>query len=332
MWYSVFQCLQPDPWRWKLVKVKSHVVLAETATELQAWFAVHNGAADLEAKVANLNRDASFLDNHAILRRQFALEDDAWETLTSLHFQATAASKRSSSRPSIRSFPVQDVLQLQLERVSMMGHDRAYKIPNADCELSLDGYILHGPFGVMLWNYLRAQYWVPDEQGFSLYELFIAFSTSTGWVAPCNIQAIPNQDRPANLRSHAAGACWAHETDWPQLAMSRPSLAAQLRVFLYILREIFRRVGVPWEISRKRALHFLYFNLPAQCLSYRPRCTCDGGAIKRLVHLQAGGSFSAASQRSYSVGRQPHPAPVESALISFDDSWRRYKALLRGGR
>ena len=332
LWYRVFLCLQHDPGRWKLFKVKSHLAVADATTEFQAWCITHNNAADREAKAANMNRAAAFFDNHSVLQQQFALEDDAWKALTSLHLQTTLASKQAPSRSSTRSLPVQDILQLQLERVSMLGHDRAFMIPNYASELSLDGYILHGPFGVVLWNYLREQTWVPDEQGFSLYELFVAFTTSTGWLAPYNIQSIPNADRPVQLRAFAAGACWAHETDWPKLALSRPSMAAQLRVFLYVLREIFRRVGISWEISRKRTLHFLYFNLPVQCLPYRPCSTRSGGAIQHLVRMLAGGSFSAASQRSYSVGIQPRTAPASVALAPFDDSWRRYKALLRCGR
>ena len=326
LWFRMYQCLSMRPSRWKVLKVRSHQTITDATTEEQAWRIVHNDAADKVAKDRNVCRDAAFLDNHAKLQAHLHHQDSSWKILSQLHHRVTAVSRNAKPKPS-GSFPVQDILQLQLERLSMSGNDRWVSIPASGCLLDLHGFPFHGPFSTVMWNFFRGQRWIFDEQGCSLYEIYVAFLDSCGWVTPTNIHAVPNKDRPAHLRSYSAGACWAHECDWEDLKLQRPPLNSQLRIFLYILREVFARLGVPWVFTRRRVLHCLGYNLPVQCLDFRPLVTCDGSAICSLRKFQNGGSFSACMARAYPPSCSPCPSDIP--LHPFDDTWRAYKASLR---
>ena len=176
--------------------------------------------------------------------------------------------------------------------------------------ISLDGFILHSPFATTLWNFLRGQCSYKDSAVLFVCDLqiYIAFTSSTGWVVPINIHDVENKHRPPSLRASFAGASWAHETDWDALRLRCQGLAAQLRIFLYILREVFKRMGVAWEVSRKRILNFLSSNLPVQSLDFRPAVTCDGSSIKKLLSMQQGGTFSACMWRAYSPSCGPLPS------------------------
>ena len=155
-----------------------------------------------------------------MLRKIGHIKGDAWRTLSTLHQNATAVSRNVSTKPT-GSFPVQDVLQLQLERLSRSANDPWMCIPFSDRELNLDGFVLHGPFSTTLWNSLRQQHWIPDEQACLLYEIYAAFLESCGWVTRIQVQPLPNKDRPPHLRFRSAGACWAYETDWEDLKLLR---------------------------------------------------------------------------------------------------------------
>ena len=328
LWARVGACLASAPTRWQMVKVRSHQQASSSHTAFENWCIFHNDAADARAKQVFVSRDVDFLQNYTELQTVLASQHGALRVLASLQDQVTTLSKHaSSSRCSLGHFPVQDALQLQLERIAMSGNDRSIRIPNAGLELDLQGFILHGPYALLLWSFLGQQRWVADPHGFPLYELYVAFAEKTGWVAPINIHGLANVDRPAHLRTVCAGAAWVHPTDWSHLCLTRQSLSAQLRIFLYVLREIFKRQQVPWEISRQRALHCLYFNLPVQTSQFRPCSTCDGSSIRTLLRHQSGGSFFASIQKSYS----PESEPLQplAALQDLDSCWRAYKARLR---
>ena len=147
---------------------------------------------------------------------------------------------------------------------------------------------------------------------------------SQGWLVPINICGWDNSTRPPALRSRSAQACWAHETDWDRLALMRQPLNVQCRTFLFILRELFRYMQVPWEITLKRSLHHLGHAFPVQTLPYRPHATCDGNSMQRLQGLQQGGTLVSCLTRGYSVMTPPRPPP--RPLGSFDLIWNRRKA------
>ena len=74
---------------------------------------------------------------------------------------------------------------------------------------------------------------VPDCDGFSVYELYFMFTRQTGWTVPINITGFSQQSRPVKLRSRTARVCWAHESDWQELSLSRQPLNKQCKVFLH---------------------------------------------------------------------------------------------------
>ena len=185
-------------------------------------------------------------------------------------------------------------------------------------------FVLHSPFAEMLRGFLMDQAWIPDDSGFSILELYIFFTHITGWLVPINICGWDNNTRPPALRSRSAQACWAHETDWDRLALMRQPLNVQRRTFLFILRELFRYMQVPWEITLKRSLHHLGHAFPVQTLPYRPHATCDGNSMQRLQGLQQGGTLVSCLTRGYSVVTSPRPPP--RPLGSFDLIWNRRKA------
>ena len=131
------------------------------------------------------------------------------------------------------------------------------------------------------------QKWVPDCNGFIVYELYFMFTGQTGWTVPINITGYSQHDRPAKLRSRTARVCWAHESDWQELSLSRQPPNKLCKVFLHILREVFKRVEVPWEISPRRALRCLGASFPVQSLCMRPLASCDGVSIRTLQSFQA---------------------------------------------
>ena len=150
------------------------------------------------------------------------------------------------------------------------------------------------------------------------------FTAATGWLVPINICGMRNDLRPPALRSSSAQACWAHETDWSHLKLLRQPLNVQCRTFLFVLRELFRYLRLPWEITLRRCLHFIGHSFPVQSLPFRPLATCDGHVIRRIQELQAGGSFVASLTRTYSVMNAPVPAT--RSLRNFDLIWNRRKA------
>ena len=163
--------------------------------------------------------------------------------------------------------------------------------------------------------------WVPDCNGFSVYELYFMFTRQTGWTVRINIIGFSQQSRPVKLRSRTARVCWAQDSGWQELSLSRHPLNKQCKVFLHILREIFKRVEVPWEISPNRTLRCLGANFPVQSLCMRPVASCDSVSIRALQSFQTGAPFRKALGRVYSPSAPRVLGPC--MLEDFDVLWRQ---------
>ena len=327
IWLRLAKLLQDNPARWEFVKVKSHQKHAPHHTAWDSWIIWHNDAADQAAKDANKNRSQSFLQMHARLLEGWRAEYRQRKVLAELQTKVSLFSKQARVAVTPPPLPIQDRFQLQMERLGMQGNDLSRSVPAANPNPDLQYFVLHAPFAALLRDFLLDQKWVPDPDGFSICELYIFFTAATGWLVPINICGMANDLRPPALRSSSAQACWAHETDWSHLKLLRQPLNVQCRTFLFVLRELFRYLRLPWEITLRRCLHFVGHSFPVQSLPFRPLATCDGHVIRRIQQLQGGGSFVASLTKIFSVMHDPVPAT--RSLRNFDLIWNRRKAYSR---
>ena len=69
----------------------------------------------------------------------------------------------------------------------------------------------------MLKDFPLSQRRLPDHSGFPLSELYVFFTSATGWIAPVSIYGMGNDKKSRALRSTSARACRTHESDWSDL-------------------------------------------------------------------------------------------------------------------
>ena len=266
LWLHIAHLLHVALARWEFIKVKSRQKHSAAHSPWTSWTILHNDAADAAAKAVNKHRPLPFLQVYV---------------LADLQTKVSALSKEACTVAAPAALPVQDRFQLQLDRLGMLGDDRAICLPAAVPKLELQYLALHAPFAAILRDFLLAQKWVPDSFGFSVLELYVFFTDSTGWMVPINICGMENSLRPPG-RSKSAQACWAHETDWNHFALLRQPLNVQCRTILFVLRDLFRHMQLPWEITLQRCLHCMGHQFPVQTLAYRPTATCDGIPTRKL--------------------------------------------------
>ena len=127
----------------------------------------------------------------------------------------------------------------------------AFSIPNADMAFNSFGFLMHKPYGMLLWSWLARQRWVEDAEGMSAAELYTLICLQTGWVSPRNITRIPESERPPGLRTglSASARVWTHELAWPALALTRESFSAQISTFRVVMAALFKQQGISWSFQ-----------------------------------------------------------------------------------
>ena len=91
---------------------------------------------------------------------------------------------RPSSSP---AEPHADSLQLFLCRLGMLTADKGFPFPGLQQEPQWSSFVLCAPFGHLLYKWLCAHTWVPDEDSMSLLEPYFAFTVDVGWLVPVNV-------------------------------------------------------------------------------------------------------------------------------------------------
>ncbi|CAE7242546.1 unnamed protein product [Symbiodinium natans] len=171
--------LQP----WHIVKVSNHQNWKTAPDEYHAWLWYHNDAAREKAHCAMQTMRAQ---QKAVYQLQLGVANCFCQVKRAKHISETA------------SVP-EDMLQLKMQALGMMLCDAGIKFPGSDCEPVWQRFLLCAPFGQLLFEWFRSVEWVWDPGGFSLLEMYYAFTGQTGWLVPLNLAAWSDEVRPGRV-------------------------------------------------------------------------------------------------------------------------------------
>ena len=298
--------------------------LATATDDYMAWCILHNSFADERAKAANHERPMDFQRLHKSLCRHYYEQERRLKHIADLQLQCAAKMKRVHKPSKTMQETVKDDLwQLHWENFGLLRNDKCFTIPGAGSEFQVTGFLLHAPFGMLLWEWLSAQFWVEDSAGMSLAELYTLFCLHTGWVVPVNISAIPDEQRPMELRTGPQARVWSHETVWSSLILKCESFSAQISTFRKILAAVFKQQGITWSVQPLTSIRIFGYRLVTSSLTMRPVSSLDGSAINCMLRLQAGAAWRSFLSRGFSVPKQPVAAPCAAPdVAAVFRSWK----------
>ena len=234
LWRLLHLALQRAPRPWHIVKVSNHQNWKTAPDEYHAWLWYHNDAAREKAHCAMQTMRAQ---QKAVYQLQLGVANCFCQVKRAKHISETA------------SVP-EDMLQLKMQALGMMLCDAGIKFPGSDCEPVWQRFLLCAPFGQLLFEWFRSVEWVWDPGGFSLLEMYYAFTGQTGWLVPLNLAAWSDEVRPGGCRGVNVKALWVHETQYPQLVLHRQALTSQFVTFAHVVRALFLVIANAIGISR----------------------------------------------------------------------------------
>lgn len=113
----------------------------------------------------------------------------------------------------------------------MLSADAGVVFPGKDSVPNWDVFLLCPPFAQLLFDWCSRHNWVPDEQGFSVMEMYFAFTAETGWLAPVNVAKWDKAARPAPFEKVSVKAAWVHQVQCPQISLCAQPLTSQVLTF-----------------------------------------------------------------------------------------------------
>ena len=326
LWYDLYLSLRASVNGWEIHKVTSHLDVASAVSFEQAWCIIHNAFADECAKRANATRPVDILQMHASLCRHRQVQAWRLKHTSELQLLCSDRAKKACKQSSFENAGGKDdIWTLHLERFGMMQHDRTFSIPNADMAFNSLGFLMHKPYGMLLWSWLARQRWVEDAEGMSAAELYTLICLQTGWVSPRNITRIPESERPPGLRTglSASARVWTHELAWPALALTRESFSAQISTFRVVMAALFKQQGISWSFQPATSLLLFQHPLVTSSLFVRPVSSLDGSAIQYMQRLRRGSSWCSFLARGFTVPTVPLQAPcAEPDVVAVFREWK----------
>ena len=326
LWYDLYLSLRASVNGWEIHKVTSHLDVASAVSLEQAWCIIHNAFADECAKRANAARPADILQMHASLCRHRQVQAWRLKHTSELQLLCSDRAKKACKQSSFENAGGKDdIWILHLERFGMMQHDRTFSIPSADMAFNSFGFLMHKPYGMLLWSWLARQRWVEDAEGMSAAELYTLVCLQTGWVSPRNITRIPESERPPGLRTglSASARVWTHELAWPALALTRESFSAQISTFRVVMAALFKQQGISWSFQPATSLLLFQHPLVTSSLFVRPVSSLDGSAIQYMQRLRRGSSWCSFLARGFTVPTVPLQAPcAEPDVAAVFREWK----------
>ena len=266
LWFLLHESLSRSPRPWVIHKVKSHQDWRAAPNPRLAWLWYHNDLADSFAKEALKKAPQAILEAHKCAVTALRSLNNKQKQVYNLQKQVAEifnGHRLTLNRPSSSpAEPHDDSLQLFLCRLGMLTADKGFPFPGLQQEPQWSSFVLCAPFGHLLYKWLCAHTWVPDEDSMSLLELYFAFTVDVGWLVPVNVAPWVSAKRPEQLRDSKLKAIWAHEVQFPELKCHRQSLRAQLVTFAHVLRAIMSMSSCPWKIAPSFALRA--FGIPCK--------------------------------------------------------------------
>ena len=313
IWFAISQALKTCSGTWRIVKVNSHKEWRSAPDEQHAWLWFHNGVADEYAKAVFSQSDKRVNDCHrravqAVKRTRaaqaqvYALHRSVAEVFSTKHH----ARKSVSLNPHVGP-PSQNTFQ---DRVGMLSADAGVVFPGKDSVPNWDVFLLCPPFAQLLFDWCSRHNWVPDEQGFSVMEMYFAFTAETGWLAPVNVAKWDKAARPAPFEKVSVKAAWVHQVQCPQISLCAQPLTSQVLVFSHVLRAVLSACKCPWKLSSKFALRCVGVSCKVPALRMRPqyhtaRVVCDS-----LFRHFTGRLYRQVLKEGYAVVQEPVAAQI----------------------
>ena len=234
IWFASCQALKTCSGTWRIVKVNSPQDWRSAPDEQHAWLWFHNGVADEYAKAVFSQSDKRVNDchrravqavkrTHAAQAQVYALHRSVAEVFSTKHH----ARKSVSLNPHVGP-PSQNTFQ---DRVGMLSADAGVVFPGKDSVPNWDVFLLCPPFAQLLFDWCSRHNWVLDEQGFSVMEMYFAFTAETGWLAPVNVAKWDKAARPAPFEKVSVKAAWVHQVQCPQISLCAQPLTSQVLTF-----------------------------------------------------------------------------------------------------
>ena len=295
------------------MKVNNHQDWRSAPDEQHAWLWFHNGVADEYAKAVFSQSDKRVNDCHrravqAVKRTRaaqaqvYALHRSVAEVFSTKHH----ARKSVSLNPHVGP-PSQNTFQ---DRVGMLSADAGVVFPGKDSVPNWDVFLLCPPFAQLLFDWCSRHNWVLDEQGFSVMEMYFAFTAETGWLAPVNVAKWDKDARPAPFEKVSVKAAWVHQVQCPQISLCAQPLTSQVLVFSHVLRAVLSACKCPWKLSSKFALRCVGVPCKVPALRMRPqyhtaRVVCDS-----LFRHFTGRQYRQVLKEGYTVVQEPVAAQI----------------------
>ena len=315
IWFAIHEALLQCHGTWRIVKVKSHQAWHSAPDDWHAWLWYHNDMADEFAKAVLLPKDCPAVQHHRSAVQAFDRTCRAQRLVYKLHrgvadvFQSKSRITKQAPHDLFSDRSLQSLQAQFQDRVGMMVADVGVVFPKG-CLPNWDTFLLCAPFAQLLFAWCSQCCWVPDEQGFSLVEFYLAFTRETGWLAPVNVASWEAAAKPAGLRDTLVKAAWVHEVQYPQISLCAQPLTAQLLVFSHVIRAVFLACQCPWKPRAMFALRWLGVPCKVPALTMRPQYHHVGEVCQNLSRLFTGRKYRQVLKQGYTVVQKPVAAQI----------------------
>ena len=313
VWSSIDAALQRSPRRWYIIKVKSHREWRTATDDYHAWLWYHNQQADVFAKRAMEGFGCGVLEAHVQAQRAWqdsCLRQDAVYQLQ-LGVSDCFRDAKRTTKESCPGAVSGDMLQLKLQALGMMLCDVGVPFPGRYCEPDWGHFLLCAPFGHLLFRWFSSMEWVWDPGGFSLLEMYYAFTGQTGWVVPLNLAGWVDGVRPVGCRGVKVKSLWVHETQYPQLALHRQALTCQLVTFAHTVRSVFQHCKCDWNIQNIPALRFAGVPCKVPAILFRPKLPHAATIVQKIHRDMCGREYRLYLKTCYVAPRTPLASQLE---------------------
>ena len=289
LWFKLWQ-LRHKLGDWAVHKVKCHVEWQTAPSDRIAWESFHNDYADHCAKEVNAQWPATVRALQAQMLARLKQKRENIRAAQALHTHVATMTQPEKVRDECPAPSAGDSCRLSLKQRLGVRVPSNLFLDNTGIPYS--SWTLCPEFATILVQYLKAQQWIHDEDGFTLLELYMHSVASCGWIVPINVSTFSPPFRLLDgSLSNCAPAVWIHEHVYPNLKLCRQPLYVQLQTFRQVLLQLTQFMPVTCAFSYNQPYKDLGLRTQMMCLSMRPRACLNSELVNSLRTDRSEGSL-----------------------------------------